>query len=104
MWQDGVVDEVLVNITVGVRIDHPAVVVGAFKPAHDIQNAVVLRLYESHGGGASAKVTLGFPVSKVELCNGLEKSEGEEIPVEGNAFQVSFLPFKIRSFLITLGN
>jgi len=39
-----------------ITIDHPAVVVGAFKPAHDIQNALVVRLYESHGGSATAKL------------------------------------------------
>jgi len=34
-------------------VDNPAVVVGAFKPAHDIPNALVVRLYESHGGNAT---------------------------------------------------
>ena len=35
--------------------EHPAVVVEAFKPAHDVVGSIVIRLYESHGGGATSK-------------------------------------------------
>jgi len=83
-----------------VTVDHPAVVVGAFKPAHDISNGLVVRLYESHGGGANAKITLGFPISSVEPCDGLENSIGGEIPVTENSFPAVFTPFKVQSFLI----
>jgi hypothetical protein len=38
-----------------VTVDHPAVVVEAYKPAHDVVGAVLVRLYESHGGGAKTK-------------------------------------------------
>jgi len=86
-----------------VTVDHPAVVVGSFKPAHDIPNAVVVRLYESHGGNASARIGFAFPVTKVESCNGLETSLGVELPLTQNSFQTNFTPFKIQSFLVTFG-
>lgn len=78
--------------------NHPAVIVEAYKAAHDIPNAVLIRLYESHGGAASATISLGFNVTKVNECNGLEEL-GPEIPHTGNTFEASFTPYKIRSFI-----
>ncbi|MFI2237002.1 alpha-mannosidase [Streptomyces chrestomyceticus] len=45
-----------------VGVDDDAVVVEAVKLAEDRSGDVVVRLYESHGGRASARLTAGFPV------------------------------------------
>jgi len=48
--------------------------VEAFKAAHDVVGSVVVRLYEAFGGTAEeVTVRLGFPVTGVNECDGLER-------------------------------
>jgi len=82
-----------------VNVDSPAVIIEAYKGAHDIAGAVLVRLYESHGGSSTAKISLGFTVTKVNECNGLEIL-GAEIPTDGNSFEATFTPFQVRSFIV----
>jgi alpha-mannosidase len=89
-----------------VQVEHPSIIVEAFKVAHESTQdtrALVVRLYESHGGSATTRINLGFAITRVNECNGLEKV-GEVIPNQGNSFQATFTPFKIRSFFLTLAN
>jgi len=83
-----------------VTVSNPAVIVEAFKPAHDVAGSVVVRLYEAFGGNAeNTTITLGFNVASVNECDGLERV-GATIPHANNSFSVNFTPFKLRTFII----
>jgi len=71
----------------------------ALKVAAEIPRALCVRLYEGFGGYATPTISIGFNVTKVEECNGLEDVM-EEVPTTGNEFTVKFKPFQIRSFLV----
>ncbi|CAG7721951.1 unnamed protein product [Allacma fusca] len=77
-----------------------AVIIEAVKPAHDVDRGVVLRIYEAHGGAATTTVSLGFNVTKVQECNGLEAVIGD-IPNSGNSFSSTLRPFEIKTYLIS---
>ncbi|MER5396330.1 glycoside hydrolase family 38 C-terminal domain-containing protein [Streptomyces sp. NPDC002599] len=72
-----------------VRVADPAVTVESVKLAEDRSGDVVVRLYESRGGRARAKVTAGFPVSRVEVTDLLERPLREAPPeIELRPFQI----------------
>ncbi|MFB7245781.1 alpha-mannosidase [Streptomyces populi] len=72
-----------------VGVDHPAVTVESVKLAEDRSGDVVVRLYESRGGRARAKVTAGFPVSRAEVTDLLERPLREAPPeIELRPFQI----------------
>ncbi|WP_406839426.1 alpha-mannosidase [Streptomyces sp. AHU1] len=72
-----------------VSVDHPAVTVESVKLAEDRSGDVVVRLYESRGGRARAKVTAGFPVSRTEVTDLLERPLREAPPeIELRPFQI----------------
>jgi alpha-mannosidase len=54
-------------------IDDDAVVASAIKLADDRSGDVVLRVYESRGGRASARIVPGFAFSGFEICDLLER-------------------------------
>ncbi|HEY0247467.1 MAG TPA: glycoside hydrolase family 38 C-terminal domain-containing protein [Gryllotalpicola sp.] len=56
-----------------VGVDDPAVVIEAVKLAEDRSGDVVVRLYESRGGRASASLVLGFAVAEVYETDLLEQ-------------------------------
>jgi alpha-mannosidase len=60
-----------------VTVDSPAVVVEAVKLAEDGSGDVVVRLYEAHGGRASARITAGFEHSGVVETDLLERPLAE---------------------------
>ncbi len=80
-----------------VVVDDPAVVVEAVKLAEDRSGDIIVRLYEAHGGRASARVA-----SSVELA-GVKETDLLERPVDDNAlrswdlqgFSVTLRPFQI---------
>ncbi|MFE1288327.1 alpha-mannosidase [Streptomyces sp. NPDC058751] len=72
-----------------VSVDDPAVTVESVKLAEDRSGDVVVRLYESRGGRARAKVTAGFPVSRAEVTDLLERPLGEAPP------EIALRPFQI---------
>ncbi|MDI5971713.1 glycoside hydrolase family 38 C-terminal domain-containing protein [Streptomyces sp. SL13] len=89
-----------------VRVDHPAVTVEAVKLADDRSGDVVVRLYESHGGRASATVTAGFPVERASVTDLLEQPlhlapapDGPDagIAVELRPFQILTLRLSVRA-------
>ncbi len=77
-----------------VAVDDDAVVVEAVKLAEDGSGDVVVRLYESRGGRARARVTPRFAHSGVEVTDLLERSlgtpdrDGDDVVVELTPFQV----------------
>ncbi|MFI6879897.1 alpha-mannosidase [Streptomyces sp. NPDC050400] len=72
-----------------VTVDHDAVAVSAVKLADDGSGDVVVRLYESRGGRAKARVTPGFAVSGVVRTDLLER------PVEEGGLTLSLKPFEL---------
>lgn len=98
-------------------VDNPAVVTESVKLADDRSGDIVVRLYESLGGRASARVTAGFPVSTATLTDLLERplpdagspADGAEaadgqVPVsDGREVALSFRPFEIRTLRLKRG-
>ena len=79
-------------------IDNDAVVASAVKLADDRGGDIVLRVYESHGGRASALVTPGFDVSGFEICDLLERpitGEGVSVTAEGAGVRLNLRPFQL---------
>ncbi len=77
-----------------VSIDNPAVVVEAVKVADDRSGDVIVRLYESLGGRAAAKLTASFDVSKVEETDLLERRLADRELVD-RTVNLSLRPFQI---------
>jgi alpha-mannosidase len=72
-----------------VSVDNDAVVLETVKLADDGSGDVVLRLYESLGGRAQARLTPGFEVSSVEVTDLLER------PLSETGLDLSLRPFEI---------
>ncbi|UGY93986.1 alpha-mannosidase [Streptomyces gobiensis] len=68
-----------------VTVDSDQVVVAAVKLAEDRAGDVIVRLYESHGGRATATLTPGFPVGPVTATDLLERPR----PQDAGAYEVS---------------
>jgi alpha-mannosidase len=78
-------------------IDNDAVVTSAVKLADDGSGDVVLRVYEAHGGRASALVTPGFGVIGFQLCDLLERALEQDTAVtqEGAGVRLRLRPFQL---------
>jgi alpha-mannosidase len=81
-------------------LDNDAVVVSAVKLADDGSGDVVVRVYESLGGRASARVTPAFAFSGFQVCDLLERPLGEDAPpataTTGNAaIRLRLRPFQL---------
>jgi len=77
-----------------VTVDNDAVVVESVKLADDRTGDVVVRLYESLGGRASARLATSFPLASVEVVDLLERRlTSSEIHADGVA--ISLRPFQI---------
>jgi alpha-mannosidase len=77
-----------------VTVDSPAVVVEAVKLAEDGSGDVVVRLYEAHGGRASARITAGFEHSGVVETDLLERPLPEPVALAGDG-TLRLRPFRI---------
>ncbi|MCQ4043174.1 alpha-mannosidase [Streptantibioticus rubrisoli] len=77
-----------------VAVDDPAVTVESVKLADDRSGDVVVRLYESRGGRARATLTAGFPVSRADATDLLERPR-EPAAVDGGRIAVRLRPFQI---------
>ncbi|MFI9507786.1 alpha-mannosidase [Nocardia sp. NPDC052566] len=78
-------------------VDNDAVVTSAVKLADDGSGDVVLRVYESHGGRASALITPGFTVEGWQVCDLLERPVPGDSPAEaqGAGVHVRLRPFQL---------
>jgi len=78
-----------------VLVDHPNVMVEAVKKAEDSDHLIV-RLYETAGAAASAKVRFGLP------CVSVEETDLMENPLavlreNGQEIELSFAPFEVKT-------
>jgi alpha-mannosidase len=74
-------------------VDDPNVVVDTIKRAED-SDAIVLRLYEAHGGRGLARVRLGVPFASAVRANALE-DDAEPLDVDGGAIVVPYRPHEL---------
>ncbi|MBF6330510.1 alpha-mannosidase [Nocardia transvalensis] len=84
-------------------IDNDAVVTSAVKLADDGSGDVVLRVYEAHGGRASALVAPGFEVDGFQVCDLLERplpGDGAAVP-EGTGVRLRLRPFQLVTLRFT---
>ncbi|HYH30904.1 MAG TPA: glycoside hydrolase family 38 C-terminal domain-containing protein [Pseudonocardia sp.] len=78
-----------------VAVDDPAVVVEAVKLAEDGSGDVVVRLYEAHGGRASARVTADFAHSGVVETDLVERPLPEPVALSADGSRLQLRPFRI---------
>jgi alpha-mannosidase len=78
-------------------LDAPGLVLDTVKRAED-SGALVLRLYEAHGGRGSARVRVDGLVSGARRANLLEEP-GEVVAVDGDALIVPFRPWELITLL-----
>ena len=78
-----------------VVVDHPAVVVEAVKLAEDGSGDVVVRLYEAHGGRATAQVTADFPYESSVETDLLETPLTEPVALAPDGTHLTVRPFQI---------
>ncbi|MEY9856665.1 alpha-mannosidase [Catenulispora sp. GAS73] len=86
------------DVTPLFTIDDDAVVASAIKLADDRSGDVILRVYESHGGRASARVTPGFGFSGFEICDLLERPitrEGVSVATDNDGLRLDLRPFQL---------
>ena len=58
-------------------------------------DAVVLRLYECHGGSGVARVRVGWPAGQAVYCNFLEE-DGDPVAVSSDeSLEIPYRPFQI---------
>jgi alpha-mannosidase len=86
-----------------VAVDDDAVVVAAVKLADDRSGDVVVRLYESTGGRATARLTADFPLREARSTDLLERDWSESVtyPVTDNGIQLSLRPFEVTTLRLT---
>jgi alpha-mannosidase len=78
-----------------VEVDHPSVVVESVKLADDRSGDVVMRLYESRGGAATAALTSAVDLTAAHACDLLENAETELVVVDSRDVHLSLRPFQI---------
>ncbi|GAA0529915.1 alpha-mannosidase [Saccharopolyspora subtropica] len=83
-----------------VAVDNDAVVIEAVKLADDGSGDVVVRLYESHGGRARARLTTSFPATSVTRTDLLERPLADPDAIT-DAVDLRLRPFEIRTLRFT---
>jgi alpha-mannosidase len=78
--------------------DDANLVLDGIKRAED-SDALVLRLYEAHGGRGVARVRLGAPFAAAHRANALEEAR-EELAVEEGAIVVPYRPHEIITVVV----
>ncbi|WP_185057166.1 alpha-mannosidase [Thermocatellispora tengchongensis] len=84
-----------------VAVDDPAVVVEAVKLADDRSGDIVVRLYESLGGRAAARLTCHLPVSGVQECDLLERPLPAGRTPDPGEITLALRPFEIVTLRLT---
>ncbi|MGW4897915.1 alpha-mannosidase [Kitasatospora sp. NPDC004240] len=81
-----------------VTVDEDAVVVSAVKLADDCGGDLVVRVYESHGGRARARLGASFPIASAVPCDLLERPwDGTrgEVTLTGGEVELTLRPFEL---------
>lgn len=81
-------------------VDTPTVIVDTVKKAED-SNALIVRLYEAHGGRGLARLTSPLPVQTLTRCNLLEEDEAQLSWVD-NGVTLELRPFEIVTLKLSL--
>ena len=81
------------------QVDDPNLVLDTIKRAED-SDALVLRLYEAHGGRGTARVRLTSPVDSARRANVLE-DDGEALVADGDAIVFPYRPHEIVTIKVT---
>jgi alpha-mannosidase len=74
-------------------VDDPNLVLDTIKRAEDSE-ALVLRLYEAHGGRGTARLELGVPFASARRANALE-DDGEPLDVDGSVIVLPYRPHQV---------
>lgn len=80
-------------------LDHSGIICEAVKPAEDVENAFVMRLYECERNHTNVHLTLCNP-GKVYITNMLEEVQEELVPDKDGIFSLKFKPFEIKTILV----
>ncbi|HKN56505.1 MAG TPA: glycoside hydrolase family 38 C-terminal domain-containing protein [Amycolatopsis sp.] len=88
-----------------VSVDNPAVVIEAVKLAEDRSGDLVVRLYESLGGRATARLSVDVPVNEAYSVDLLERRAAFTVdhPVNAGEIRVSLRPFEVRTLRVRRG-
>ncbi len=78
------------------------VIIDTVKKAED-EDAVIVRVYEAHGGRCMAALTFAVPIAAVEEVNLLEESLAP-LTADVNTLRFTLTPYQIRSFKVTLSD
>jgi alpha-mannosidase len=81
-------------------VDTPHLVLDTVKRAED-GDALVLRLYETHGGRGTAHVRLGMPFGTARFANLLEDPGEPARIIDDDTITVPYLPYQILTLLVT---
>lgn len=81
------------------EVDEPNMMIETVKKAED-SNAIIVRMYEAHGGRGQATLMSDLPIKRAWLCNGLEENEASLTWKNGATFDVT--PFKIVTIKVEL--
>jgi alpha-mannosidase len=85
-----------------VKCQTPGVVIDTVKKAED-SSALIVRVYEAHGGRVTTSLAFAIPVESAEEVNLLEEPVGP-VDVIVDTLRFSLTPYQIRSFRVKLGD
>jgi alpha-mannosidase len=80
-------------------VDDPNLVLDTIKRAED-SDAIVLRLYESHGGRGLARVRVAAPFASARRANSLE-DEGDALELDGGSIVVPYRPHELVTVMLS---
>lgn len=84
-------------------VESPAIVLETIKQAEDRTDALVVRLYESHGSTVVTWLQTRLPVQEAIMCDLLEQPDpSRRLPLEEHGLRLSFTPFQVQSVLLIL--
>ncbi|XP_048338131.1 alpha-mannosidase 2C1 isoform X2 [Sphaerodactylus townsendi] len=84
-------------------VESPAVILETVKQAEDRSDALVIRLYESHGSTVETWLRLSLAVQEAVLCDLLERPQPRgSLLLEERGVRLSFTPFQVQSVLLVL--
>ncbi|MGH0161871.1 UNVERIFIED_CONTAM: hypothetical protein FKN15_041704 [Acipenser sinensis] len=80
-----------------------AIILETIKQAEDRKDALVLRMFESHGSSASAMLCSALPLKEALFCDLLERPDATRpAPITASGISLTFTPFQIVSLLLIL--
>jgi alpha-mannosidase len=109
-WQDGGVVAEALDLNLPMRMEPVALesvfsldttdlVLDTVKLA-EREDALVLRLYETHGGRGRARLAIGVDASSATRANLLEDPQGEALSLVGSGLELDYRPYEIITLLL----